>query len=1233
MATSTTRKQRFFHTDDIFSPQNYKRFFGAMLGYIDTFIDEEYFALTATFIMKDDYGRPYASYRFHPDLIKGAKAIEFDDEIEFLERYPIYLDDTSHRKHKSFSIYRTYQAFMTGVLSIDTPIQAKESSPLQPTPMSSLFPEDTERPDPAKTDFSIPPLNRKIPKNFLLAENVMVYQVVEGRLSMSSSEYMPLPIFAFGELVGMIYYIYDKDKIKNKELWSDLVVTDLLNQRPMLMRIATREYENIVRDFSQNFYGPRPKNPLEDYKYIFSDLNLFPYNDQDRQEEPIEKGIITQNKFLKVLGYEKYYNRLAATLREEDDSAMKASINRIKSAIAAIIVDSFAHNIGAHSLVALKWWFENRFKIMDNKFPYRNNNIERILPRVIKNTILQNAAKSNEFHQKMSESESAYDDQQVSLLDIIRFMPAHLEKEILGFLDDKGVVVGRLPVPVDHALTHFFQYLRDKSAFWSGAARDQVFSGRIKSWQDLLREFLANTLFLGSVAHSEQVNRLNVFIEIIDPQTHQILIGGEYACVDLTIIQRERFEDYKEETNPKSSRKQAGSIYSSYAFLREGKKFHELQQAIEKLDNVYLPNGIIGQQALYTILENTLRNIKHYSNKRVREDMRKNGLNLVLSIESCQLQYFVEGEAKAQKTNEYSLFKLTTWLHHPQYLIHRNGTKLNWIDKGEKIIKKFKKIGCVLSDHTQQLQRRIVNKFGSPILGGSSQDKVCAAMLMNNRFLSVELTDRDEAKRHYYPYVFPATEISHNINDRYKPGFVIQRESFHKILNEDLQEISRKDRRDKYVEILDSYLKDHDRQRGLIQKSWILWKGEKCKFLDGNFDLSKENVSRFRIVIVDIDTYEVRKKHDDYIEIKNIENTEIEKLREEAVINLRKAGVIRIVFADKKLKSLQAQIQKSTVAEEKKQKLQQEMFEHAMMLWLEDWLCQNHIEDKKLGFQIRQYGKKGKKFGAIGFLERREQELSFNYFNTKEANDPDIDDFILGSEMEKLKTLTVQHGNKIEAGNKGQREHCKVRNHCSLVLDLYKVESVDDLLKVKFKDLDYDSPLKLLETLYTRITIFDDRMYERIPQRAAKQFDPFRKMLRIVAFPESEKEFRAMQSGFDRVGGHFLIMHLSFLESITKQVKGKKGERYKENEVKEFFEAEIETFVNKTFAEHGYPNPDNYLLVITSGRGRADWIEAIDHPRITFRPIEDLVNAIEDGLSLKDDFQVKFNLCNVLLGS
>ena len=98
---------------------------------------------------------------------------------------------------------------------------------------------------------------------------------------------------------------------------------------------------------------------------------------------------------------------------------------------------------------------------------------------------------------------------------------------------------------------------------------------------------------------------------------------------------------------------------------------------------------------------------------------------------------------------------------------------------------------------------------------------------------------------------------------------------------------------------------------------------------------------------------------------------------------------------------------------------------------------------------------------------------------------------------------------------------------------------------------------------------------------------------------------------------NFVIFHLSFIESFDRQ-------KYTANEIDAFVKNEIGDLEEL---------PENVIVVITTGRGRSGWLETIENPKITFRPIESLVDALEDGLSMQDFFQVKYNLVKVLMGS
>ncbi len=145
--------------------------------------------------------------------------------------------------------------------------------------------------------------------------------------------------------------------------------------------------------------------------------------------------------------------------------------------------------------------------------------------------------------------------------------------------------------------------------------------------------------------------------------------------------------------------------------------------------------------------------------------------------------------------------------------------------------------------------------------------------------------------------------------------------------------------------------------------------------------------------------------------------------------------------------------------------------------------------------------------------------------------------------------------------------------------------------------------------------------------------------LLVEAFPERGRFFHPEVLAHALNNTHFLIIHLSYLETIWVD-QGERGETFGERQVLEFFEIRIKKFYKTWF---GKPLPQNFMLVITSGRGRADWIDELlansenegrnYFDQITFRPIEAILGAIEDGRFMNDQFQIKYNLCRMLYGS
>ena len=470
----------------------------------------------------------------------------------------------------------------------------------------------------------------------------------------------------------------------------------------------------------------------------------------------------------------------------------------------------------------------------------------------------------NLFYSEMSRSESAWRDEDVSLIDIFHFMETERLERILSFYRSNGheekdrIPLTRIPVPVDHHLYPFFEFLRNKSAFWSGVSRDTVFSGRIRTWYQLIKKFTTNTLFLGTVANSEGVNKVNIYIEIQDAEG-RIIEGGEFSKINLEIIQNERF----------ISGEAPYQDPNKYKFIREGNNYRNIRKALENLDPLFLPGELIGQEALYTIWENTLRNVKHYGP--VLDDIKGGGLNFCISIQEVP---FVKRE-DGTKSRDNKLYKVGTWLHHPQQLY------FDFSKEREEL-----KEEAVIDRQLHLFKSRIVTEDGKVRLGGSFQDKVCSAMLMNNTFESVEEWNPKLVKKHYFPYVYPASQAYVPIEKR-KAGYYQDEDLLHIVYNEQVRAdvgkskiIQAEQRRTRYLSHLEAYkekIKRYPGRKGILKRYFHVWKGENCKVVDEKFDTEDDNFSRFRILTL------------------KAGSTPDDDFREEAVYHLRNKGVIRII--------------------------------------------------------------------------------------------------------------------------------------------------------------------------------------------------------------------------------------------------------------------------------------------------------------------------------------------------
>ncbi len=395
----------------------------------------------------------------------------------------------------------------------------------------------------------------------------------------------------------------------------------------------------------------------------------------------------------------------------------------LKSAITSIIVDSFAHNIGAHSLSTIKWWIEKRVSKFLNeqiKLPKRKNTIGIVKikqdEKSIENNILEFVAKrTSEIYKQIGINDMSNSENITTLQELIEYIN-NIERflEIKGKFDDEIMPDDsfNFPVPLDHVFLPFFKFLREKSEFWSGAIRDISFGGEVKNLYHVLwNDLISNPMYLGTIAYSENIKKITFYIRIRrDGGEKSNLELFEFAKIDMSVIEDEMKKKKEQETGQEKKQTSNG-IFSYnengtiYNLIKLGKNHKEVREIfLQDKYNVYFPNGIIGEHAFFTVVENVLRNVKHYDYKDFNGEIK-----FVFEIDELQNNNWKD-----------KLLKIGLFLNHPLKTKKVDDEKLDEFLKEES-----KKI--------------IVDRIsGKPKLGGNSQDKICTAMLLNGTFISVD---------------------------------------------------------------------------------------------------------------------------------------------------------------------------------------------------------------------------------------------------------------------------------------------------------------------------------------------------------------------------------------------------------------------------------------------------------------------------------------------------------------
>ena len=186
--------------------------------------------------------------------------------------------------------------------------------------------------------------------------------------------------------------------------------------------------------------------------------------------------------------------------------------------------------------------------------------------------------------------------------------------------------------------------------------------------------------------------------------------------------------------------------------------------------------------------------------------MKEHGLTLNLSIEEDSFR------PEDYRFSKADFYKIGVWIKHPVQL------------NQEVLLRRLKRLG---EDIITPVDYR-------PRLGGSYQDKVCAAMLFNNTFTSVQ--NQHSAKdKWFYPWLKAGSSPVYEGDAEEVDDWEIS----WNVLENDVFSSSKS-----------FFESTYEAHLGYYKKFFWIWKGEDVLNYDdfGHFSSAWENLSRFKII-------------------------------------------------------------------------------------------------------------------------------------------------------------------------------------------------------------------------------------------------------------------------------------------------------------------------------------------------------------------------------------------------
>jgi len=1002
-------------------------------------------------------------------------------------------------------------------------------------------------------------------------------QVIEEYLCVSEYNYISIPIIQFTHCDGIVHIIY-KNTVKNQKI--------LKKERTLkyLVKFFTIEYEGIFLDWDMTPMHDRFKIGFE-LRARIKDNSFW---------KSLEKHSLFDEIRLKYY-YETHLDYINTRIEQGSKNQALYYQLYLSQSIIQILIDSYSHNISAHSLTVLSSLFNQRANDWQRYVGARHETVADLEALVNK----------------------TFKDGSTDQLDALKLLQALLPTYTVGdTAQTEPIVVATERFDKEiHTLLKFFT---EKGVFWTGVTREVPAGGVVMDLFSLLwNDFLNNALYLGTIARSEGIRRINLKITFFEPEasvpldtkyirpkkveTQRILGSTDLTRIRMVSVKEEKDRKYILTDNGQQLKlPEDGSLdvmLERSKFTEPGDHFEELAKELKEV-KVFFPGDIIGKHAFLTMLENELRNAKHYKHELLQQ-MQKDGLTLHLSLQSASVN-------KNNPTKHEELWRVGLWID--------TENMFTYVDKEEETRNK----SAIVSQRFQHLCEDIMTMTEDgtlmPRLGGTTQDKICAALLFNNTVGAVQRgdtgTSRDkkqdsERDMYYYPWVTPTlckvsatdehekhedVELSFEEAQRHHKDEILfisnlEDDALRDSMFSDLKKIDVRrsiDLKETITEYIKTIPNSFLYPKGYLKKYFHIWKGaDFYRYNSKNKAAAPaewENLARYKFTLVDM---------------------------KEELKTARRQGIVRIIECEPKEMDLKK----------------------AYALWLQQWFGQ----DSQLVPFIKE---KKADDGSLWYNPAGEEVLQY------------LSPTASPTESVRHSTLEIIHSDK-DAGQAAYRtsEVINYRNH-GILKSYYTNDDKRDQ-KASIAHLNIGRLPEFYETLLTRVCIFDNRIYNRL--KIEKEIDFYRNNLALLVCPEitlfkhnvqSEKNYWKKAKEDFIPTCHFLVMHLSFIEQI---LKDNYTETPNYDNVGFFFKKELDELVRDKNSTTGTPSiRKNFLLVITTGRGRMEWWDRIKDEKseyneyaahILFRPVEALISAVETAVSMGDDVELKHRIAKVLFGS